>query len=80
MLVIEDILVGMFRFLLFKIDIYRFEKRVGKIFWFNKSGLLIEIIFFNEKELYCLCIFKFIIENNNGDVVILVLNMIFCED
>lgn len=68
-------------FLLFKmIDEYRFEKREGKIFWFNKNGLLIEIIFFNEKELYLLCIFKFIIENNNGDVVILVLNIIFFED
>lgn len=45
LLIIEDIFVGMFRFIvyfLFKmIDLYRFEKEKGKIFWFNKSGLLI---------------------------------------
>lgn len=78
--VTEDILVGMSRSSLPKTDKYRFEKRVGKIFRFNKSGLLTETTFPNEKELYCSCIPKFITENNNGDVVISALNMTSRED
>lgn len=82
--VTEDILVGMSISTVFPPtkmnDKYRFEKREGKIFRFNKNGLLTETTFPNEKELYLSCIPKFITENNNGDVVISALNITSLED
>lgn len=82
--VTEDILVGMSISSVFPppkmTDKYRFEKRVGKIFRFNKNGLLTETTFPNDNELYCSCIPKFITENNNVDVVISALNMTSRED
>lgn len=75
----EDILVGMSRSTVSPppkmTDLYRFEKEEGKIFRFNKSGLLTQTTYANEKELYFSSIPKFITENNNGDVVKSALNM-----
>lgn len=80
----EDILVGMSRSTVSPppkmTDLYRFEKEKGKIFRFNKSGLLTQTTYANEKELYFSSIPKFITENNNGDVVISALNMTSHED
>lgn len=80
----EDILVGMSRSTVYPppkmTDLYRFEKEEGKIFRFNKSGLLTQTTYANEKELYFSSIPKFITENNNGDVVISALNMTSHED
>lgn len=80
----EDILVGMSRSTVFPppkmTNLYRFEKEVGKIFRFNKNGLLTQTTYPNEKELYFSSIPKFINENNNGDVVISALNMTSHED
>lgn len=80
----EDILVGMSISTVFPppkmTDLYRFEKKKGRIFRFNRKGLLTQTTYANEKELYLSSIPKFITENNNGDVVISALNMTSHED
>lgn len=80
----EDILVGMSISTVFPppkmTDLFRFEKRKGRIFRFNRKGLLTQTTYAKEKELYLSSIPKFITENNNGDVVISALNMTSHED
>lgn len=79
----EDILVGMSISTVFPqpkmTDLYRFEKRIGKIFRFNKNGLLTQQHTLMKKTCFPSTP-KFITENNNGDVVISALNRSSHED
>lgn len=61
-------------------DLCRFERGMGKIFRFNRKGLLTQSQYPKEKSKCFTSTPKFITENNNGDVVVSALNQSSPED